>query len=220
MNRSRWIRAGALVLALLVAGSVVWAVRARPQPAARYYHFTRDAQRVFQRAQEVATRYGHRYIDTAHLLAAFLAEPRGGIGPALRAGGLPPERASAQLQDILATDDRRVDSDAFRARGPASRQPSVSVLRMAGSGCLRRRDGQRRQAGAISVRHTAHLTRVAPMAAPRSKHSPDRDQPVHDLLSHRGPDPGAHRGLRGGGCSAPGATSNPLPATPRVVAGG
>ncbi|SRR5581483_1229302 len=111
MNRSRWDRVGALVLALLVAGGVVWAVRARTQPAARYYHFTRDAQRILQRAQEEATRHGHRYIDTSHLLAAFLTEPRGGVGLALRAGDLMPEWAGPQLQALLAAEDRRVDEE-------------------------------------------------------------------------------------------------------------
>lgn len=138
MNRSPWIRAGALVLALLVAGGVIWAARERTQPAARFHRPTRDAQRVFQRAQEEATRHGHRYVDTPHLLAAFLAEPRGGVGQALRAGGLTPERASAQLQALLAAEHRPSDKEIGLT--PAAKrvvEQSFAVARRFGGGDVR-----------------------------------------------------------------------------------
>ena len=110
MNRSWWMRAAALVLAVIVTGGV-WALRERTQPTVRFNHFTREAQRVLQRAQEEATRHGHRYIDTAHLLAAVLAEPPGDVSQALQAGGLDPGPAAAQLQELLAAEDRPSDED-------------------------------------------------------------------------------------------------------------
>ena len=58
----------------------------------RFDRFTERAQEAAQRAAEIIQRYGHKQIDTEHILLALIEQPEGVI---------------TQLLEIMSVDGRR-----------------------------------------------------------------------------------------------------------------
>ena len=67
----------------------------------RFDKFTIKAQEAIQDSQQMALKSGHPEVDTAHLLAALLAQDDGLIAPLMQKIGADPSRSKAEVVLLL-----------------------------------------------------------------------------------------------------------------------